>query len=85
MAKSVTVYTTQFCPYCSRAKSVLKQKSIAFKEVDLTNDPEQREKISSQTGWTTVPMIFIGEEFIGGCDDLVALDRQGKLEEKVRG
>jgi len=80
MAAKVRVYTTQYCPFCSRAKSLLKTKKIPFEEVDLTQDSETREKIAAETGWTTVPMIYIGDQFIGGFDDLQALDQQGGLD-----
>ena len=83
MPKSVTVYTTEYCAYCTRAKSLLKQKEIAFKEIDVTHDAGTREKLEEKTGWMTVPMIFIGEEFIGGFDDLSALEKSGKLNSKI--
>lgn len=78
--KKVIVYTTRYCPYCTRAKSLLQQKNIPFDEVDLSDNHAKRQEIADQTGWTTVPMIFIGEEFIGGCDDLYELDRSGRLQ-----
>lgn len=78
--KNVTIYTTQYCPHCSRAKNILKMKNVFFQEVDLTNDDKRREELQDETGWMTVPMIFIGEKFIGGADDLVELDSQGKLD-----
>lgn len=81
--KTVKVYTTQYCPYCNRAKSLLAQKKIPFEEIDLTHDHEKRDAIAEATGWTTVPMIFIGDEFIGGCDDLYALESRGELQKKL--
>ncbi len=78
--KIVKIYTTNYCPYCTRAKQLLKSKNIAFQEIDLTNDSELREKISKQTGHQTVPMIFIGEKFIGGFDNLNALSQNGELD-----
>ncbi len=81
--KPVKIYTADHCPYCMRAKQLLKSKNISFQEIDVTNDDVMREKIQEQTGWMTVPMIFIGAEFIGGYDDLAALDREGGLESKV--
>ena len=83
MPKPVTVYTTDSCPHCTRAKHLLKQKGIAFKEVNITNDSETRDKLEQKTGWMTLPMIFIGEEFIGGADDLYALEESGKLRLKL--
>ncbi len=82
--KQVTVYTTSYCPYCSRAKNLLKKKNIPFQEIDLTNDDAKRAELEEKTGSMTVPMIFIGEKFIGGCDDLYALDSAGELEKSLR-
>ncbi len=84
MPKKVTVYTTQYCPYCNRAKALLKSKNIPFEEVDLSNDDKKREELEEKTGHMTVPMIFIGDEFIGGSDDLYALDARGQLDAKVK-
>ena len=81
--KPVTIYTTSYCPHCARAKRLLQNKNIPFTEIDVTNDPKNREEIEKRTGWMTVPMIFIGGEFIGGADDLFSLDREGKLQEKL--
>ena len=83
MSKKVTVYTTQFCPYCTCAKALLKSRGITFEEVDLTHDEKRREEVQEKTGWMTVPMIFIGDEFIGGSDDLHALDAKGQLVKKA--
>ncbi len=83
MPKEVKVYTTQYCPYCTRAKNLLKSRNIPFQEIDLSNDPEKREKLSSETGWMTVPMIFIGQEFIGGSDDLHRIAENGQLDAKL--
>ena len=83
--KEVTVYTTNYCPYCTRAKNLLKKKGIPFNEVDLSDNDEKREALSAQTGSMTVPMIFIGDEFVGGSDDLHALDAAGELDKKVQG
>ena len=81
--KTITIYTTQSCPHCKRTKDLLKRKKVSFKEVDLTNDEAARNKIEKQTGWMTVPMIFIGDEFIGGAADLFALENSGELERKL--
>lgn len=80
----MTIYTTSYCPFCARAKNLLKQKNIDFKEVDVTNDSETREKIEAKTGWMTVPMIFIEDEFIGGSDELYELSASGKLDAKLK-
>jgi glutaredoxin 3 len=77
----VTIYTTTYCMYCERAKKLLKQKGIAFKEIDVTNDPEARKRLQEKAnGRTTVPQIFIDGNHIGGCDDLYDLEKAGKLD-----
>ena len=81
MSKQVVVYTTNYCPYCVRAKELLKRKNIEFQEIDVTNDQEGREELVNKSGGRkTVPQIFIGDAHVGGCDDLYALDRDGKLD-----
>ena len=80
--KSVTVYTSQICPYCVRAKSLLKKKGAAFEEIDVTMDPKARDEMLSRSGGArTVPQIFIGETHVGGCDELYALEREGRLDQ----
>lgn len=78
--KPVTIYSTNYCPYCRRAKDLLAKRNIPFTEVDLTHDAAKRQELEAKTGWMSVPMIFIGEKFIGGSDDLYELDRTGKLK-----
>ena len=85
MPKPVTIYTTNNCPYCSRAKNLLKEKGIAFKEVDITENSKLRDELEGKTGWMTVPMIFLGDDFIGGSDELHALDASGELNQKLKG
>lgn len=75
----VTVYTTKVCPYCVRAKALLDRRGIPYSEVDVSHDPDKRSWLVEATGRRTVPQIFIGEEPVGGCDDLYALDAAGKL------
>ncbi|MCA6218904.1 glutaredoxin 3 [Ideonella sp. B7] len=76
----VLMYTTQVCPYCLRAKALLKQRGVeAIEEVRVDLDPAQREAMMARTGRRTVPQIFIGETHVGGCDDLMALDQRGGL------
>ncbi|MCM2397771.1 glutaredoxin 3 [Rhizobium sp. S95] len=78
---SVTIYTRQFCGYCARAKSLLESKGVAYLEHDATDKPELRqEMISRSNGRMTFPQIFVGDVHVGGCDDLYALDRDGKLD-----
>ena len=77
----ITIYTTRFFPYCHAAKDLLRKKGAAFDEIDVTSDRSGREAMSARSeGRTSVPQIFIGEQHIGGCDDLHHLDRQGKLD-----
>lgn len=76
----VKMYTTQVCPYCQRAKALLKQRGVAaIEEIRIDLDPAQRDQMVALTGRRTVPQIFIGATHVGGCDDLVALDRRGGL------
>jgi glutaredoxin 3 len=83
MAK-VEVYTTMFCPYCSRAKALLEHKGIAFEEISLDEEPQRRtEMVKRANGGRTVPQIFINGEHIGGCDDMFALEQAGKLDPKL--
>lgn len=78
---AVEMYTTRYCPYCTSAKALLKRKGVAFKEIDLAGNWELRdEMIQRANGRTTVPQIFIGTVHVGGCDDLHALERAGKLD-----
>lgn len=83
--KPVTVYSTSYCPYCDRAKRLLAEHKIPFRDIDVTDDDEKREEISKKTGSMTVPVIFIGEEFIGGASELGELAASGDLEKKVNG
>ncbi len=77
---AVKMYTTQVCPYCVRAKALLKQRGVeAIEEIRVDLDPGQREQMLALTGRRTVPQIFIGATHVGGCDDLIALDQQGQL------
>jgi glutaredoxin 3 len=76
----VLMYTTQVCPYCVRAKALLKQRGVvAIDEVRVDMDPSARSRMVELTGRRTVPQIFIGETHVGGCDDLIALDQRGGL------
>jgi glutaredoxin 3 len=78
---SVTIYSKATCPYCAAAKDLLRQKGIAFEEIDILGKPDLRQQmIQRADGGTTVPQVFIGERHVGGCDDLYALDRRGELD-----
>ena len=77
---TVRMYTTQVCPYCIRAKALLKQRGVVqIDEVRIDLDPQQRDQMIELTGRRTVPQIFIGSTHVGGCDELIALDRSGGL------
>ena len=81
MAK-VEIYTKTFCPYCWRAKHLLDSKGIEYREISVDLGGERRTEMIERTkGRTTVPQIFVGDRHIGGCDDLVALERDGRLDE----
>lgn len=77
---NVTIYTTNYCPYCVRAKDLLKRKAIAFTEINVEDDAARDAMIGKAGGRRTVPQIFIGETHVGGCDDLYALDKAGTLD-----
>jgi glutaredoxin 3 len=82
----VRMYTTQSCSYCRRAKALLEQRGVtAIDEVRVDLDPPQRQHMIALTGRRTVPQIFIGDLHVGGCDDLVALDRRGGLVPLLNG
>jgi len=82
----VRMYTTQVCPYCVRAKSLLAQRGVAqIDEIRVDLDPSQRDAMVALTGRRTVPQIFIGDTHVGGCDDLMALDRAGGLAPLLNG
>lgn len=77
----VIIYTTNYCPYCVKAKQLLERKGIAFEEIDLTNDDEGRlELVQRSGGYKTVPQIFINGRHVGGCDDLFELDAKKELD-----
>ncbi len=78
--KDVTIYTRQFCGFCTAAKRLLSKKGVAFTEHDATFNPAlKKEMIAKSQGGTTFPQIFIGKEHVGGCDDLFALENSGAL------
>ena len=82
MTAQVTIYSTSVCPYCVRAKQLLQRKGIEYKEINLSQEaPEVRIELMQKTNHRTVPQIFIKDQFIGGFDQLYALEREGKLDE----
>jgi glutaredoxin 3 len=79
--KNIRIYTTPICPYCARAKSLLKKKGAAFEEIDVMMDENARMEMESRSGGArTVPQIFIGDTHVGGSDELHALERDGELD-----
>ena len=79
--KPIEIYTTPFCGFCHAAKRLLTGKGVSFTEIDVSRDPSRRQEMTGRAGGRyTVPQIFIGETHVGGCDDLYALERAGKLD-----
>lgn len=84
--QTVTMYTTAVCPYCVRAKQLLKARGVEhIEEIRIDQDPAQRQHMMERTGRRTVPQIFIGSTHVGGCDDLQALDARGGLLPLLQG
>lgn len=84
--REVTVYTKPLCPFCVRALALLKEKGANVTEISAAFDREKREEMLARSnGGTTYPQIFVGETHVGGCDDLMALDRAGKLDPLLNG
>lgn len=82
----VTIYSSDYCPYCSRAKALLQQRGVTdYEEIVVDGKPELRARMTALTGRTSVPQIFIGGAHVGGCDDLHALDRRGGLVPLLEG
>lgn len=82
----VRIYTTPICPYCTRAKALLKKKGAEVEEIDVFMDGKARAEMETKSkGRKTVPQIFVGETYVGGCDDLYALESQGKLDPLLSG
>ena len=81
----VTLYVSDWCPYCQRAKNLLTQKQLIFDEINVDDDAKFREEMTARSNRNTVPQIFIDDKHVGGCDDLFALDRSGELDRLIRG
>jgi len=79
-AAQVLIYTKFWCPYCVRARALLKAKGITFQEIDIESQPEHRDEMIRRSGRTTVPQIFIGTRHVGGSDDLYELEAAGGLD-----
>jgi glutaredoxin 3 len=80
----VLMYTTDWCPYCERARSLLASKGVAFEEIDIEAVEGARSEMESRSGCSSVPQIFIGEQHVGGCDELHALDEAGRLDSLLK-
>jgi glutaredoxin 3 len=78
--QKVVMYSTSWCPYCERARSLLERKQVVFEEIDIDARPDARTEMVARSGRRTVPQIFIGETHVGGCDDLHALEAGGRLD-----
>ncbi|WP_136681656.1 glutaredoxin 3 [Neptunomonas sp. XY-337] len=74
------IYSSDYCPFCMRAKQLLQHKGVQFEEINVDGKPDVRAQMIERAGIHTVPQIFIGETHVGGCDDLFALERAGKLD-----
>jgi glutaredoxin 3 len=84
MAAPVKVYTTVYCTYCRQAKALLERKGVDFEEVDVTTDMDSRDWLVRTTGRRTVPQVFIGEQSVGGYDELRELERSGELDQLLQ-
>lgn len=82
--KKIVIYSKNNCPYCVKAKSLLQRKGFLFEEIKVENDGSKEEMIKRSGGRMTVPQIFINDFHIGGCDDLYAMDSEGKLDELLK-
>jgi glutaredoxin 3 len=80
MSAPVVMYTTSWCPYCERARRLLSSKGAQFSEIDVESASEKRAEMQARSGRRTVPQIFIGDQHVGGSDDLAALEAAGKLD-----
>ncbi|MDH4554038.1 glutaredoxin 3 [Pseudomonas sp. BN417] len=76
----IVVYSSAWCPYCIRAKQLLDKKGVRYEEINVDGNPAVRAEMTRKAGRTSVPQIWIGQTHVGGCDDLYALERAGKLD-----
>ena len=79
----IIIYTKDPCPFCVRAINLLNEKNLTYQEIDLTDKPEEIQRIKDETGWRTVPIILINDQVVGGYTDLKTLDEEGKLDPLV--
>ena len=82
---AITVYLSEWCPYCRRAKGLLESKALVFDEINVDDEAKFREEMIARSNRRTVPQIFIGDKHVGGCDDLFELDRSGELDRLIQG
>jgi glutaredoxin 3 len=82
--KTVTLYTTQWCPFCLRAKSLLASKGVEFDEIAVDGNPSLRAEMAAMAGATSVPQIWIGDQYVGGCDELYSLEGRQQLDSMLR-
>lgn len=80
----IIIYTKDICPYCNKAKALLQRKNVQYQEIKIINDEIKEEMIKKSNGRMTVPQIFINDIHIGGCDDLYAMEAEGKLDEIIK-
>ncbi len=80
----IEIYSSQWCPFCVRAKMLLDSKQVEYTEIDVDQQPQQRALMTERTQRTSVPQIFVGSTHVGGCDELYALERQGQLDALLR-
>ncbi|MCW3010806.1 MAG: glutaredoxin 3 [Solirubrobacterales bacterium] len=78
---SVTLYTTDRCPYCVQAKKLLDKRGVAYEEINLARDPDGRSELVAKTGMMTFPQVLVGDELIGGYTETAAADKSGRLQE----
>jgi len=81
--KSVKIYSKSTCPFCVRIKNFFEEKGVPFEDIDLTDKPDELAALKDRTGLRTVPQVFIGDKLIGGCDDTLKLDAEGKLQQML--
>jgi glutaredoxin 3 len=82
-APAITLYMAEWCPYCQRAKALLARKNLTFNEINVDDDAKLRAEMVARSGRRTIPQIFIGDTHVGGCDDLVELERTGGLDNLI--
>ena len=82
--KKIVIYTTSVCPYCVRAKALLDRKGFSYEEINAEDEKIRDEMIEKSLGMRSVPQIFIGDTYVGGSDDLYALDKEGALDEMMK-